>query len=196
MENSRRHEGEYLQQEHWRGFWWILIHNPKKILNKLLQYLAMHYLTPPMLRVRIQEWRGVRFMDRSTVFIADNVSFDERTPERISVGRGVMFAPGVRLLSHMYISHGYTRVMDIVIEDKVGVGANCVVLGGVTIGEGSLIGAGAVIAKDVEPYSLMACSPAKKVRDVRQDRDAIDFMKEADDVFDPDSCRYVKKDKS
>lgn len=49
------------------------------------------------------------------------------------------------------------------IRDNVFVGYGAIILPGVTIGENSIIGAGAVIARDVEPGSIMAGSPARKV---------------------------------
>lgn len=53
---------------------------------------------------------------------------------------------------------------DVVIEDDVWIGANAVVLGGVTIGKHSVIGAGSVVSHDVPPYSLCVGSPAKVIK--------------------------------
>lgn len=44
----------------------------------------------------------------------------------------------------------------IVIEDDVWIGANSIVLSGVHIGQGAIIGAGSVVAKDVPPYAIFA----------------------------------------
>lgn len=44
------------------------------------------------------------------------------------------------------------------------IGVNAVILPGVTIGEGAIVGAGAVVTKDVEPYTIVAGVPAKLVR--------------------------------
>ena len=52
----------------------------------------------------------------------------------------------------------------IVIEDNVWIGANAVIIQGVRIGTGSIIGAGAVVTKDVEPYSVMGGVPARLIR--------------------------------
>ena len=52
----------------------------------------------------------------------------------------------------------------ITIEDNVWIGANAVVTPGITIGTGSIIGAGAVVTKDVPPYSVMGGVPAKLIR--------------------------------
>lgn len=55
-------------------------------------------------------------------------------------------------------SHG------VVIEDDVWVGANAVITDGVRIGSGSIVGAGAVVTKDVEPYTIVAGVPARLLR--------------------------------
>jgi len=52
----------------------------------------------------------------------------------------------------------------IIIEDDVWIGVGSIVLSGVTIGIGSIIAAGSVVTKDVEPYSIYAGNPAKKIR--------------------------------
>ena len=52
---------------------------------------------------------------------------------------------------------------EIVICDDVWIGVRCIILKGVTIGEGAIVGAGAVVTKDVEPYSIVAGVPAKKI---------------------------------
>jgi acetyltransferase-like isoleucine patch superfamily enzyme len=51
------------------------------------------------------------------------------------------------------------------IEDDVWVGYGSTILSGVTIAEGSIIAAGSMVTRDVEPYSIYAGTPAKKVRD-------------------------------
>lgn len=51
----------------------------------------------------------------------------------------------------------------ITIENDVWVGSHCVILDGVTIGTGSVLAAGAVVSKDVAPYSIVAGVPAKVI---------------------------------
>ena len=53
---------------------------------------------------------------------------------------------------------------EIVIEDDVWVGANCTITSGVRLGKHSVIAAGAVVTKDVPPYSLAAGVPAKVIK--------------------------------
>lgn len=52
----------------------------------------------------------------------------------------------------------------VVVEDNVMIGANAVVLEGVRIGEGAVVAAGAIVTKDVEPYTVVAGVPAKVIK--------------------------------
>jgi tetrahydrodipicolinate N-acetyltransferase len=54
----------------------------------------------------------------------------------------------------------------VVIEDDVLIGANAVVLEGVTVGTGSVVAAGAVVTQDVAPYTVVAGMPARKIKDI------------------------------
>lgn len=54
----------------------------------------------------------------------------------------------------------------VVIEDEVLIGANAVILEGVTVGKGAVVAAGAIVTKDVEPYTVVAGIPAIKVKDI------------------------------
>lgn len=58
----------------------------------------------------------------------------------------------------------------IAVGDDVWIGSNVVVVDGVTIGEHSVIGAGAVVTRDVPPWSVMAGNPARRLRDRRESR--------------------------
>jgi acetyltransferase-like isoleucine patch superfamily enzyme len=59
----------------------------------------------------------------------------------------------------------------VVIGDDVWIGYGSIILSGVKIGEGSIIAAGSVVAKDVEAFSIYAGVPAKKIRN-RFDKDS------------------------
>ncbi|WP_283949346.1 acyltransferase [Sulfurimonas hydrogeniphila] len=53
---------------------------------------------------------------------------------------------------------------EIIIEDDVWISSNCVITANTKIGKSSIIGAGSVVTKDVEPYSVMGGVPAKLIR--------------------------------
>lgn len=91
----------------------------------------------------------------------------------IIIGNHVAIGPGVGIfgVNHdiekvgewMIHSHRSTD-KNVVIEDDVWIGANAVILPGVHVGRGSVIGAGSVVTKDVEPYSVNVGVPAKKIK--------------------------------
>ncbi len=70
------------------------------------------------------------------------------------------------------------RARPIVIERNCWLAANVVVLPGVTIHEGSVIGAGSVVTKDIPPHSLAFGSPCRVHRTIGEG-DEVDFEKEA-----------------
>ena len=53
---------------------------------------------------------------------------------------------------------------DTVIENDVWIGQNAVILPGVHIGDGAIIGANSIVARDVEPYTIVAGNPARVIR--------------------------------
>lgn len=53
---------------------------------------------------------------------------------------------------------------DIIVGNEVWIGYDAVIMAGVTIGDGAIIGARAVVTKDVEPYSIVGGVPAREIR--------------------------------
>jgi len=91
----------------------------------------------------------------------------------VQIGRQVMIAPHCGFFSYQHqvddlslpmCKQGITSKGDIVIEDDVWVGTGAKVMDGVRIGRGAIIGANAVVTKDVPPYSIACGVPAQVVR--------------------------------
>lgn len=61
------------------------------------------------------------------------------------------------------------KTAPIVVQDDVWIGFNCIILKGVTIGEGAIIGAGSVVRDDVAPWTLVAGNPAVFVKSLRRE---------------------------
>ena len=55
----------------------------------------------------------------------------------------------------------------VIIEDKVWIGTRSIILKGVTVGEGAIVGAGSVVTKDVQPWTVVAGNPAQKIKELR-----------------------------
>jgi acetyltransferase-like isoleucine patch superfamily enzyme len=52
----------------------------------------------------------------------------------------------------------------VIIKNDVWIGANCIILAGITIGEGAVVAAGSVVTKDVEPFTIVGGIPAKLIK--------------------------------
>ena len=90
----------------------------------------------------------------------------------IRIGNGVMIGPSVTLTTTGHPVHPHLRVdfrrfsEPIVIEDKVWIGSNTVVLPGVKIGFGAVIGAGSVVTHDIPPMTVAVGVPCHILRPI------------------------------
>ena len=90
----------------------------------------------------------------------------------VIIGSHVNLAQGITItaLNHNFddsekrIDQQGISTKEVVLEDDIWVGANAVILPGVTIGTHAVVAAGAIVTKDVPPHSLVAGVPAKVIR--------------------------------
>lgn len=91
------------------------------------------------------------------------------------IGNYVMFAPNVTVsttghpIHPSYRDKGAQFSLPVVIEDHVWIGANVVILPGVTIGENSVIGAGSVVTHDIPANTVAFGSPCRPVRAITEE---------------------------
>ncbi len=97
-----------------------------------------------------------------------NVTIDASDGGEIIIGNNVSIGMNsvIRASNHDYVKRTGHIPGKIVIYDNVWIAANCVVLPNVTIGSGSVIGAGSIVTKDI-PENVMAvgnpCKPTKQI---------------------------------
>ncbi|WP_295640766.1 acyltransferase [uncultured Methylibium sp.] len=102
---------------------------------------------------------------------------------RVEIGNDVIISWGVTVVDHNSHSLNWQKrrydvtdwmqgrknwtdvaVAPVSIQDKVWIGFGAVVLKGVCIGEGAVVGAHAVVTRDVQPYTVVAGNPARPIR--------------------------------
>ncbi len=117
--------------------------------------------------------KGARF--GSEISLGDNsgIGVNAFLTDYITIGNDVMMGPDCMMFTS---NHGtvdssvpmckqpFTEPKPIVIGNDVWIGARVIILPGVSIGNGSVIGAGSVVTHDVEPYTVVAGNPARIIR--------------------------------
>jgi maltose O-acetyltransferase len=136
-----------------------------------------------------QRWLGTNHPDskiRREAFCASGVKIGEEVfisigmvilddyKPLVSIGDRVAFgnyvslvaasAPNNSLLNKLSGINRYIKYEPIIIENDVWVGSGAIILPGVTVGEKSIIGAGAVVNRNIQPYSVAAGVPAKVIK--------------------------------
>ena len=112
------------------------------------------------------------FMGNNVYCNMDCVFLDVNT---ITIGNNVMLGPRVNLFTAGHPIDADVRISDlefglpIVIEDKVWIGGNATILPGVTVGENSIVAAGAVVTKDVPANSIVGGNPARLIRMINEE---------------------------
>ena len=125
------------------------------------------------------------FIGNST-YLGDNVFFNCLLA-RVLIGNYVIIADDVIFITgnHRFdivgkrmceILNSEKKInddQDILIQDDVWIGSRSIILKGVTIGEGSIVGAGSVVTKDVPPYTIVAGNPARPIKKRFNDEELI-----------------------
>lgn len=119
--------------------------------------------------------KGTYFNPGIMVVIRNWGELAARLGERVAIAPGVVFVAASgpcdnRLVDIEGFADRYVKYAPITVGDDAWIGANAIILPGVTIGKLSVLGAGAVVAKDVPDYAVVAGVPAKIVGDVRNNR--------------------------
>ena len=121
-----------------------------------------------------------RDLPHAGIFVGKHCFFGEYTCIRgqggVHIGDGVYTGTHVQIaaVNHVYddpdtyIKDQGITAQGITIEDDVWLASNVVVVDGVTIGKGSVVGAGGVVNKNLPPYSVAVGIPARVVKDRRE----------------------------
>jgi maltose O-acetyltransferase len=108
--------------------------------------------------------RGLAVGDRT--YIGSRTRFDPGFLWAITIGSGVVMAHDTLVIAHdasMRREIGYTLAQPVTICDGAYIGAACVILPGVTIGERAIVGAGSLVREDVAPETVVAGNPARPI---------------------------------
>lgn len=157
------------------------------VRGRLASSVASSPLLPDRARVRLLRWLGCTVGARASInsgltFLGapNSVSIGEDAfvnadamfgaGARIRIGNGVAIGPSARFLPTTHevgpssARAGTTQAAEINVGDGAWLGASVTILGGVSIGRGTIVAAGAVVQSDCEPDSLYGGVPARLIR--------------------------------
>jgi maltose O-acetyltransferase len=142
-----------------------------KVAQKLRSFCCKRFFSYCGKDVNIE--KGVEFIsldirigDRSGLGINSLIGM-------VTIGKDVMMGPDVMIISLNHNFADLSKPMDtqgldehkrVLIDDDVWIGARSIILPGRRIGTGAIIGAGAVVTKDVPPYAVVAGNPARVLK--------------------------------
>ena len=91
--------------------------------------------------------------------------------------------PFTDVIEDAYVGKGDTRIVD-----GAWIGMRAMIMPGITIGEGAIVASGAIVTKDVPPYTIVAGNPAKPVRS-RFPNDTVDTLLQLD-IYSWDQAKF------
>ena len=171
-----------------KGFWsfwdsmiYKALESSVDIMPPRLQKLIANYYTDARIRKLYFDRLGVKMGEGSFANLGMKIIVSANHRYSIEIGDNVSIGPNLTLVTEAaagngkeintlpYVKEKLTKEAKIYIEDEVWIGANVVILQGVRVGRCSVIGAGAVVNSNVEPYSVYAGVPARKIRDLEKE---------------------------
>ncbi|WP_286295416.1 acyltransferase [Vibrio apostichopi] len=163
----------------------IFVESLSWLVFLLPRFRVLNYLKSMYLRIffsatvgkRVVYYPGIWVFSGRNLVIGNDVDFAKgvlvTTDGGLVIKDRVLIGYGTNILtSNHKIPNGKDKIFGaghikkrVIIENDVWIGSNCVILPGVTIGEGSVVAAGSVVTKDIPSFCICAGVPAKKIKD-------------------------------
>ena len=174
--------GKSLRRRFWLIFYYLFAkHLPASYQYQPLGTLAKKMRAAACRRIfrktgsRINVERGAYFGTGHDIEIGDHsgIGINCHVPNNIKLGKDIMMGQDVLIIAENHKFEGLETPMrlqgfistdPVVIEDDVWIGARVIILPGLRIGNGAILGAGAVVTKDIPPLAICAGNPARVLR--------------------------------
>lgn len=155
----------------------FLKNNSNLVPERWVKFLAMFY---PDARIRKIYWacQGVSMGVGTYANYGFTIVKNANDSSNVVIGDNVSIAPGVIVITDSspnnsflmqampYIKTNLIKEKSVIIEDDVWIGAGVIILPGIRIQRGAIVGAGSVVIKDVLPFTIVAGSPARFIRNL------------------------------
>jgi acetyltransferase-like isoleucine patch superfamily enzyme len=155
------------------------------VIAKLPSYTARHLFYRKVMGIRIGRSSSISmdcfltgFATGWSIRLGDNSVVNRRCyldgRRGIEIGNNVNVSPEVYIVTFTHDPQSPTFACKggpVVIDDHAWIGARAILMPGVHVGEGAVVGAGAVVTHDVAPYSIVGGVPAQRIGDRTRDLD-------------------------
>ena len=145
-----------------------------RFIMKWFPYNIRHLFIRKILRIQMGSessvamgvfFAGKRISIGSNTVINRGVYLDGRAELTIGSNVNVSHQTLIQTLTHDHQDpHFISLEKPVVINDHVWIGARALICPGVTIGEGAVVGAGSVVTRNVDPYTIVVGNPATKIK--------------------------------
>jgi maltose O-acetyltransferase len=145
----------------------------KLLAHRLLLWLenqdVRYYMAKMRVGNRVSIRKGLRVKNPANITIGDDVSINSnvilQAQAPIFIGDLTLIAAGVIIVTTNHDMSNRTAVTSPVrIGRNCWLGVGCIVLPGVTIGDGTVVGAGSIVTKDLPPEMICVGVPAKPLK--------------------------------
>lgn len=125
--------------------------------------------------------QGAVFSARTSLGDYSGIGVNARINGSCTIGSCVMMGSDVVVITRNHafsrtdipmMHQGFEEEQPVVIEDDVWIGDRVIILPGVRVGQGSILAAGAVVSRDVEPYTIVGGVPARVIGRRREEEKA------------------------
>jgi len=131
--------------------------------------------------------RGLRIGKGCNIVDIESVFWDPSHCYLISIGDNCIISPNVRFIAHdasTKLFLNFTKFARINVKDNTFLGDSSAILPGVTIGPNAIVGAGAVVVRDVPPHSVVAGNPARVIGKLDKYLAKMEAMGKGKKIFD------------
>jgi acetyltransferase-like isoleucine patch superfamily enzyme len=155
---------------------WLVFLLPRFRLLNAFKSLYLNLFFGSKIGSRVVFYPGIWIFTGRNLRVGDDVDFAKgvlvTTDGGVTIGDRVLIGYGTQILSSNHtvpslpgriFDAGHSRAQ-VVVGSDVWIGANCVILPGVTIGEGAVVAAGSVVTKNVPAFTYVAGVPAKPIK--------------------------------
>lgn len=147
----------------------------QKVIKKICRSVSKSSFIPNPARIYFLRKAGVNIGEKVIINEGFTLACDIGYESNLTIEDRTAFGPNVTVVVTSHPNNSRLRVLKdiypsfeifgtVCIHHDAWVGAGAIILPGVTVGEHSIVGAGAVVTEDVPPFSIVAGVPAKVIR--------------------------------